>query len=510
MYNTNSVGRAEIWTDVPEITSKNIIPILRQAIATHTANAMRIDYLLRYDEGEQPLQRVKTYRADINCECIDNVANEVTEFNLGFKWGNAITLVQRGESDSGTKDEPQAITLLNECYSAENIDSKHQRLGRFVEVGGVGYTYVDVKRDWMPGDSYFQIESLDPRYTFVVRSSYYIDHRVMIGVTFRVDDMGLRHATAFTSDRRYELSEFEVMNGKKKDTDWGETVRSGERNPLGVIPIIEWVRSYDRMGCFERCLSECDNLNLLISDFSNDVDQNTQCIWHGNDIMFPVDDKGNSIRPTSGDWLLTQTTQDGKQPFVKPLAAQYDYTGMLNNIISRRSLILQKCNVPQRNDNSGGSTGIAMSDATGWSAAESAACKQQNLMVSSKMEEVKAVLRAIRISPNVPSDSPLLDLRYMDVQPNIKRQKTYEMVTKANAFAVLVQNGIYGLHALKAINLFDDVNQVWDDSKDAIVAYQAKLITGGETGKDKAAADETDQISNSPNVDGMDRGGTED
>ena len=66
-------------------------------------------------------------------------------------------------------------------------------------------------------------------------------------------------------------------------------------------------------------------------------------------------------------------------PFVKPLTIGYDYGGMLNNVISKRQLILQKCNVPQRNDNSGGSTGVAMSDATGWTQAEVEATKIQGL-----------------------------------------------------------------------------------------------------------------------------------
>lgn len=43
------------------------------------------------------------------------------------------------------------------------------------------------------------------------------------------------------------------------------------------------------MGCFERQISEMDNLNLLISDFTNDVEQNTQAVWHTNDVDFPVE-----------------------------------------------------------------------------------------------------------------------------------------------------------------------------------------------------------------------------
>lgn len=112
-----------------------------------------------------------------------------------------------------------------------------------------------------------------------------------------------------------------------------------------------------------------------------------------------------------------------KTPIVEALAVNYDYEGMLNNIQVRRQTILQKCNVPQRNDNSGGSTGVAMSDATGWSHAEAAASKQQMIIDSCKMEEVEVVLAAINASSYVPQDDPMRKLTIADLEPNIKRQK---------------------------------------------------------------------------------------
>lgn len=520
------IGRKELFTDVSEITYENVISILRNAFPKHQTNANRINFLLEYEAGNQPITRKKKYRSDIDCHCVDNVANEVTEFNVGFKWGNPITLVQRGEKDSGSSDEPLAISYLNECYESEGIRRKTQKLARFVEISGIGYTYVDVNTEYEDGDSYFKIEALDPRSTFVVKSSYYYDQRPMLGVTYRTDKHGNRHFTCFSKYLRFEIVNLtEITNGKEINVKhpWKHKARSGEENPLNIIPIIEWIRSDDRMGCFERQISEMDNLNLLISDFTNDVEQNTQAIWHSNDVDFPVqivkDENGEEKkvpkRPENNEWLGTFTSKDGKTPFIKPLSIDYDYEGMLNNIASRRALILQKCNVPQRNDNSGGSTGIAMSDATGWSNAETSASKQQNIMENCKMNEVKIVLKAIKISPDIEENNPLLKLRYSDIQPNIKRQKTYEMTTKANAFATWVSHGINGLHALKAINAFEDVNQVWEDSKELIEKYQESIFDKSSTtnnavgadgeqkpNSDRLEGDNSDQINNSPKIDG--------
>jgi len=333
-----------------------------------------------------------------------------------------------------------------------------------------------------------------------------------MGVTFRKDGMGNTYYTCFTKNQRFEIINAVKLVDDDVEDKWFEGSRSGERNPLGMIPIIEWVRSADRMGCFERQISEMDNLNILVSDFTNSVDQNTQAIWHGNDIEFPEDEKGNIVEPKTNDWVLTKTSANGKTPTINPLAVQYDYSGMLNNILARRSLILQKCNVPQRNDNSGGSTGIAMSDATGWSSAEASANKEQMIIESCKMQEVRVVLKAIQISPDIEQNNPMLDLRAIDVQPSIKRQKSYELNIKINSFATAVSHGIDYKSMIKTINLFDDPNQVIEDSKESMEKYLEKEFGNNQNSglnaetsvnADRTLQDESDQEGNSPMIGSM-------
>jgi SPP1 family phage portal protein len=515
-------GRIVIYTDVKEVTKENVISVLRSAILEHDQNSARIQFLLDYDAGIQPLQRTKKTRTDIDCRCVDNVANEVTEFNLGFKWGNPITFVQNG--DESNKNITKAIAELNTCYQSQGYNQKQQELARYIEICGVGYVYIDVNTEYEDGDSYFTYDVLDPRITFVVRSTYYSDRRIILAGTYRKEkNTGKRFYTCFTKDQRFEITDgLKITNGKNEEKNkWGFLERSGEENPLHKIPIVEYVRSYDRMGCFERQISEMDNLNLLVSDFTNDVDQNTQAIWHGNDVEFPKeiieDENGKKVevtkKPGTNEWILTYTSQDGKQPFINPLAVQYDYSGMLNNIQYRRQVILQKCNVPQRNDNSGGSTGVAMSDATGWSQAETAAAKQQLITDGCKMEEIKVVLEAIKQSSGIEANNPLLKLRSRDVQPNIKRQKTYEMSTKVNSIATLISHGFSLEDTIGAIPFFDDPNDVVSRSGEMVREYQDSVIKkdttnqaeGGdgekEPNKERTMQDLSDQIENSPMID---------
>lgn len=282
------MGRKILYTDVPEITYENVIEVVRKALPGHEANAARIDYLLRYDAGEQPLPRVKQTKTWIDVQCVDNVANEISKFHIGYKWGVPITIVQRGEKDNGTENETEAISLLNECYEAQSIRKKTQELARFVEICGIGYTYVDVNMEYEEdsGDSYFTVDVLDPETAFVIHSSYYRDKRPMLGVTYRKDEKGNRYFSCFSKDRRFEIKNLmEIENGEiTGKTTWGHDLRSGEENPLHRVPIIEWIRDFDRMGCFERQIDDMDCLNLIESDICNASEEAVNSIWHWNDI----------------------------------------------------------------------------------------------------------------------------------------------------------------------------------------------------------------------------------
>lgn len=513
------MGRKILYTDVPEITYENVIEVVRKALPEHELNAIDINELVRFEKGEQEKIRTKTYRSDIDNWCVDNIANEATEFWVGFTWSNPITLVQTDELGEAREEVIEGISLLNRGYRAERIKKKSQKLGRDVTIGALGYTHISTNEEWQEGDSYFKLEVLNPETTFIIRSSYYIDQRPMVGVTYRKDSKGNKFFTCYSKDRRYEIRNLiEIENGEATGKNiWGHSLRSGEENPLHMIPIVEWIRSYDRMGLFERQIPEMNNLNLLISDFTNDVDQNTQAIWHSNDIDFETkiikkeDGTEEEVvkKPGSNDWVRTETTRDGKTPFIKALAINYDYPGMLNNIVTRRALILQKMNIPQRNDNSGGSTGVAMSDATGWSAAEMAASKQQNIMEDCKMEEVRVALAAIKNSRFIEPDNPLLELTISDIQANTNRQKTYELTVKTNAICALLAKGFDLDDTLTIAPLFADPNQVSVRSGEGVRKYQEANVfksttsANSESGEKRPFPDYSDQEGNSPNIGGI-------
>ena len=92
-------GRRRIYTDVEKITKENIFQVLEEAMLVHMENANNMVTLMRYEKGIQPLVRKKTIRKDVDIRVQDNLANQITEFKLGYVWGQPITYVQRGNKD---------------------------------------------------------------------------------------------------------------------------------------------------------------------------------------------------------------------------------------------------------------------------------------------------------------------------------------------------------------------------------------------------------------------------
>ena len=496
------LGRQQIFTDYKYIDSSNLLEVLQKAFSVHCQNSAAIDFLLKYEAGEVNPIPEKTARKEIQNFVPDPIASYIVEFKLGFEWGNPITFVQSDDDDK-TNDEidfTKAISLVNQNYRAQRLKTKQQELARYIEIGGVGYTYIDINTEWEDGDSYFTLDVFDPRTTFVVRSTAYTDKRVVLGVSFRIDEVGDRHFTCFTKESRFEVSNM-------------DSIISEDQNPLNKIPIIEYIRSYDRQGCFERLIPMIDSVNQSLSYLLDGMQSNVDTIWFSSDVEFPIkvteNDDGTTteevIKPKDGDWLLTNTTRDGKTPQVKPLTVDYDYSGQLENISATRTHIWRLAHVPQRNDNSGGSTGVAMDDAAGWTDAEADACRKQMLTDSAKMNELQVITAVYKVSPNVPEDSPLLKLHFSDCAPSFKRSKEYELTVKTNASCALLSHGFALEDVVANINMFEDPSQVIARSGEGVRRYQEKNVfnSGSKSEESTGLQDISDQQTNSPLIGGM-------
>lgn len=511
------LGRKRIYTDADEITVDNIFEVLEEALIIHEVNVQEILYLIEYEKGMQPLCREKIVRPEIDIEVSDNLANQIVEFKLGYNWGNPVSYVQKSNKDMGGNPpdrDDEAITQLNEMNDAEFAYAKDQEMFRFLEICGIGYQMVDVKRDF-DGVSVFDLHVPHPMYTFIVYRND-IGETPMMAVTYRTLENGDRYFTCYTNDSIYEVKNLATIVNGDKTTSWdfrsGYSGYKGVKNPLGMVPIVEFVRAYDRMGVFERQISDMDALNAEVSDFANSVAQSAQEIWWGNDFEFPKDPvTGKEITPKSGQWVMTRTLANGKSPNVEPLRSAIDYKGVQENITEKRNSILQKCYVPLQTDPSGGSTANAMSLSSGWAAAEAAAAKEEQIVRRSKMMVVALELAAVKARSYWLPNEPIVDLKISDVYAKFTRQKTYDLGTKTNSMVAMIKAGIHGRIAMQTVDLFADVAQAWSDSEETIKKFQESIFEKRENvqiEEKKEVSDMSDQTGNSPILDGMGTGGS--
>lgn len=110
-------GREEIFTSVGKITKANVVEVLDKALATHTENALQIDYLYWYMRGKQPiLNRKKKVRPEICNKIVENHASEIALFTSGYFLGEPVTYIRRGERDSASQD----VSRLNDYMFFED------------------------------------------------------------------------------------------------------------------------------------------------------------------------------------------------------------------------------------------------------------------------------------------------------------------------------------------------------------------------------------------------------
>ena len=521
-----NVGREVIYTPYNHIDENNVIEVIRNTFGKYKNVADECQKLIDFYDGIQPLMRdnPKKVMTWIDYQCVDNIAAEITEFWKGFAWGFPISYVQRGDSDIENSDIAKGIAELNNNFGMLGNDRKLQELAYYLLITGIGYSFIDINTEWERGESYFTKDILDPRWSCVVRSNFYPDKRPILAYSVRKDEQNNFYITAFSKDLRFEISATKIAGSPNKQTDdyydkyyeWNHLYRSVEENPLHKIPIVEHIRDVDRTGVFEKLIPSINTLNLMLSDIMNGIDQGIQSFFWTNDVELEKrevkDSEGNITlvdkKPEAGDWLHTATLPNGTQPKIQPLTLDYHLADMQSNYLAQRTLILEGAHVPQRNDNSGGSTGIAMDSATGWSDAENIASAQECVTKTCQMEEIKVVLAAIRESTSIEGDNPMKILTAGDIQPAIRRPKNFEITNKVNSIATLLSHGFSLEDCVANIPLFQDATQVIERSGEGVKKYQETIFNAeneGEGGEgeqspnaDRIMQDNSDQNTNSP------------
>lgn len=456
-------GRQMIFTDYKEVTPDNVFSILTQGLIDHQIVRAEIIGLFEYEAGLQPIfYRKKDIRPDINIKVCTNFARQFTNFKMGYNYGAEYVFVQRGRNDYAKSDPNEddiRIARLNEMFYAAGKNGKDQEVFRDCIICGVGYMGVLPKREdsWLP----FDVIHLDPWNTFIIYTNDAYKKPIM-AVTYNVRRDGVRLVTAYTEDNFYVGDAFEVTYGEEEGREekrWNTNGFDVFPNPFGKIPVKEFLYSQNRQGAWEAAIPLMDAYNLCQSDRLNDVAQYVQSLLWMNDVQL---DETQRQGLTNGGLIMTKSTADGREAKIAFVNAPLDQSSTQKLVDSLYEQMLEVVGVPGRDDTSGGSTGSAIILASGWQIAESTA--KTSLMLADESEEqvLDVALAIIQNTPGIKDD--IKSLQLSDVKPYIGRNKTYELSSRVNSLAALINIGIAPEIAIPAVDIFADPQQVAIDS----------------------------------------------
>lgn len=450
----NLIGRKKIHTDEIEVTDKNIARIVNLAMNTdHAINRNQMEYLFKYERGLQPvIDRTKQIRPDICNVVIENHASEVVDFTVGYQAGNPINLVARS-TNAELKHSDKRILKVNEMLTEENKQAKDIELFRNFHIAGVAYAMV-LPKDEMTGTSPFDLLILDPRNTFIVYSNDAYE-RPMVAVTYSVMKNGTKRVTAYSNDYVYDFG---------LDPSGGTTKFVKVPNILRMIPIVEFAANNDYAGCFEKAIPLMDAINDINSNRVDDIEQFVQSIlWLHN---AELSEDAKTELASGGGILQTKSVGNGQDAKVVYLTQTLNQNETQTYVDYLYKQILQICGVPSREKSTGGNTGSAMYLSNGYEQAESRAKTMESMYSRSMLKVVELILRICKLSLNVDSDVKELETRFIDIE--FSRDRTYDLASRTNALATLINTGIDPLHAMRTVDLFNDVETVYHDSAERI------------------------------------------
>lgn len=442
------IGRKKIHTDETEVTAKNIASIVQLAMdGDHAVNRNQEKYLFDYERGKQPIiDRTKDIRPEICNIVVENHASEIVDFTVGYQAGNPINLVARSINPE-LKHSDNRIVKVNEMFAEENKQAKDIELFRNFSICGVGYMAA-MPKDKVYGTSPFDLLVLNPMNTFIVYSNDAYE-RPMVAVTYSVKTNGTRKVTAYTDEKIYT---FEAGGLGKVQTD---------DNPIGMIPIIEFSANSDLAGCFEKALPLMDAINNINSNRVDDVEQFVQSILWVHNAELTQEEKEKLV---NGGMIQTKSVGNGQDAKVSYLSSQLNQNETQTYVDYLYGQILHICGVPSQELSTGGNTGSAMYLSNGYEQAESRAKAMESMYSRSMLQLVEVILRICRMSPIVDSDVKSLETRFVDVE--FSRDRTYDVASRTNSLATMLNMGIEPLHAMRVVDLFNDVETVYHDSID--------------------------------------------
>jgi SPP1 family phage portal protein len=432
----NMFGRRMIFTSEKRIDAGNVIQAVEQAYNTHLLNRGEIEYLWNYYKGKQPsLYRVRELRNELTKHIVENRANEIVSFKTGYLIGKPVQYVSSVDGNSVSK----SIGRLNDAMRVIGKHTKDKTLIEWCMICGVGYRYVVQENDLMIR-SPFNLYTLDPRNTFVIRANDY-SQKVLAAVNYVVDENQNITFTVYT-DKRV----FSWIKGSKTMSD--------TPNAFGLIPIIEYPANNARLGCFEIVLSLLDAISEFDCARNEAVEQFVQSLLVLYNCQLDDGTTADTIRQAG--MILLKSIGDNKAD-IKNLSEQLDQSQNQTLKSDMYNTVLQIVGMPSQSDGStsDSSNNGAVVLRNGWQGAETRA---QDFEAMFKAPETD-MLRVVAVLCDGLSD---FSFDPTDLDVKFTRHSYDNLLSKSQTLVTMLANDkVHPKCAYEVSGLFTDTEEAY-------------------------------------------------
>ena len=465
-------GRRVITTDVAEITAENVVEVLEEAMKLHEKNRSEIDYLWKYLKGEQPiLTREKTVRPEICNRIVENRANEIVSFKVGYLCGEPIQYVGRNCEESVTA----GVGTLNEYMFLVDKPALDQEVVEWGMICGTANRMV-LTNDAYNADSDeapFEMYTLDPRDSFVVYSND-VKRRRMLGVKYNTDSFGAKTFSAYT-DTLYFL----IKDGK---------VTEVKAHGLGEEPIIEYPANNARLGAFEIVLPLLDAINNIESNRMDGVEQFIQAFVK----FINCDITKEYFEALKDLGAIKVKSSDGQQADVDIVTNELNQQQTQNLKEDIYKAILSICGLPSMSDGStsDSSNNGAVILKNGWQGAETRAKDSELMFMRSEKEVLRLVLKLCGGLAD-------LNLKLKDIDMKFTRRNYDNIQSKSQVLvSMLQQPKVHPLLAFTHCGLFSDPESAYTMSNEYYEEQMAKWepVDVDESDDDKDVSEENTDV----------------
>lgn len=410
-------GRRKVYTDYDVITADNVRQAVGEACAIHEHNAAEIRYLFNYYRGKQPIRnRDKVVRPDITYNTVVNRAQEIVAFKVSYLLSEPITYISR----KGGDDVSKKVGQMNDFMHLSGKQAADKELADDFSICGVAYRMV------LPNKAYerdndeppFFVSTLNPATTFVAYEKTPQKHaKPVFAATYVQKKPFGRVYDVYTEDKHFTLAGREIIE---------------EVNPIGRVPIVEYVNNEFRIGAFEPVIDLLDGSNVLESNRIEATEQNVQSLLWFNDVTLD-EDQITALKANPSAFIFTKSVQGSVKPEIKNVIVQLqqaDQQVLANDMYKNMLSIVGMPSTGDGNtaDSSNNGSTIVRN---GWQHAEARAKDTETLWRRSDKAFLEAVVR-------ICDDLDALKISANDIALSFPRRNYEDMMTKATVLTTLL------------------------------------------------------------------------